>query len=357
MTQINTLKKCRLCSEVSKANGEDPIGSAGTYDHFLLIELPEPWSEQAVYQHPQLGIAHKMAKALRQEAGINARVMAIAPDYGSSPNQTRVLHYQKPVSSFAVFQKQEFLIPKTGIVPLATALLTQSEDISQYDGDRQNTNHLRDLMLCTHGSYDVACGRFGYPLYRTLRNDYSTLPLRVWRCTHIGGHQFAPTLLDLPRGHYWGHLEPEILDVLVHHEGTVAELRSHYRGWAGLAWAEQIAEREIWIREGWDWLHYLKQGETLDISDPEADYPDWVEVRIHFRAPNGCRAGTYEARIEAGGQVETMWNSGDLTSIEAVKQYQVSRLNLSEQPESSLAASTVTAMVHPCHNSENTLIK
>jgi hypothetical protein len=36
----NTLNNCWLCSVVSKANGEDPIGTAGTYDHWLIF-LPE----------------------------------------------------------------------------------------------------------------------------------------------------------------------------------------------------------------------------------------------------------------------------------------------------------------------------
>jgi len=33
---------CRFCSLVSQNNGEDPIGTAGTYDRWLIIELPLP---------------------------------------------------------------------------------------------------------------------------------------------------------------------------------------------------------------------------------------------------------------------------------------------------------------------------
>jgi hypothetical protein len=331
MTQMDIIKECQFCSQVSKTNGEDPIGSAGTYDHFLFVELPEPWSANAVYEHLQLGVIHKMAKALRQEQSISAKVMAIAPDYDSNPGRTRVLHYQRPIERFAYFERQEFLIPQEEILPLATALLKQPEALSQFDCYRQQPDSVRDMMICTHGSYDIACGRFGYPLYRTLRNEYgaslSLLPLRVWRCSHIGGHQFAPTLLDMPEGRYWGHLEPEILDLLVHRRGSVSELRRFYRGWAALAWAEQIAEREIWIKEGWNWLNYLKHGETLAIDNPNADYPDWVEVQIHFTSPDGSLSGTYEARIEACGQVTTMWNSGNAKWLETIKQYQVSRLD------------------------------
>lgn len=330
MTQIDIIKACRLCSEVSKANGEDPIGSAGTYDHFLFVEMPEPWSKNFVYEHPQLGVIHKMAKALRQEQGISARVMAIAPDYDPNPSQPRVLHYRRPTGHFARFEKQEFLIPQKEIVSLAIALLKQPDQVSQFNAYRQETGAIREMILCTHGSYDLVCGRFGYPIYRKLRNDYVTcpspLPLRVWRCSHIGGHQFAPTLLDLPSGQYWGHLEPEILAWLVHRTGSVAALRRFYRGWAGLGWAEQIAEREIWIKEGWNWLNYLKSGETLAIADPEADYPDWAEVRIDFNSPDGSISGAYEAHIEAHGQVTTMWNSGDDKWLEPVKQYHVSCL-------------------------------
>ena len=35
--------------------------------------------------------------------------------------------------------------------------------------------------------------------------------LRVWQSAHFGGHRFAPTLIDLPIGHLWGHLDEEKL--------------------------------------------------------------------------------------------------------------------------------------------------
>jgi hypothetical protein len=267
MTQIEIIKECRFCSEASKTNGEDPIGNAGHYNHFLFIELPEPWSENCVYEHPHLGVVHKMAKSLKQEQGIYARVMAIAPDSAYSiPNQTRVLHYQRPAGRFAQFEKQEFLISQDAIIPLATALLMQPEQLSQFNASRQDSSHLRDMVLCTHGSYDMACGKFGYPIYRQLRSSHATPSLRVWRCTHLGPHHFAPLLIDFPEGRYWGRLRPEMLDLLIHHNDVVAQLYPFYVGWAGLGWAEQIAEREIWMQVGWDWLNYHKSGQVLALT-------------------------------------------------------------------------------------------
>ncbi|MBF2048459.1 MAG: sucrase ferredoxin [Elainella sp. C42_A2020_010] len=326
MTQIDIIKECRFCSEVSKANGEDPIGSAGTYGQFLFVEMPEPWSANAVYEHPQLGVIHKMAKALHQEQGISARVIAIVPDYGSHPSQARVLHYQRPTERFAHYEKQEFLIPQEKIIPLATALLKQSDQLSQFEHYRQATSHIRDMMLCTHGSYDLACGRFGYPIYCQLRNKCASSRLRVWRCSHLGPHNFAPLLVDFPTGRYWGRLNCEIVDLLVRHSGSVEQLCPFYVGWAGLGWAEQIAEREIWMQEGWDWLDYLKSGQVLAIDPSDKDYPNWVEVQIEFTSPDGSIHGTYEARIEAKGTVTTMWTSGKNQPLWEVKQYRVTRL-------------------------------
>ncbi len=42
-----------------------------------------------------------------------------------------------------------------------------------------------------------------------------------------------------------------MLDLLVHRNGPVADLHPFYRGWCGLKQFEQIAEREIWMQEGW----------------------------------------------------------------------------------------------------------
>ncbi|QYO64612.1 hypothetical protein [Leptolyngbya sp. 7M] len=97
-------------------------------------------------------------------------------------------------------------------------------------------------------------------------------------------------------------------------------------GWAGLGWAEQIAEREIWMQEGWDWLDYPKSGQVLAIDPSDEDYPNWVEVQIEFTSPDGSIHGTYEARIEAKGTVTTMWASGKNQPLWEVKQYRLTHL-------------------------------
>lgn len=327
----NSVNNCRFCCIVSKANGEDPIGSAPTYEHCIAIEMQLPWTEKRWQENPVLQSAMTLIQKLIFEHGINIKGQLLAPDSEySRPDYTRVLYYRRPTKLFAKFEKHEFIIPDFEVGSFVMALLetllqspTVMPDWEQY---RQQSNHIRELMVCTDGNVDVACTRFGYPIYRNLRSEYAVASngqLRVWRCSHFGGHQFAPTVIDLPYGHYWGHLQPEILELLVWRNSSVTGLYPFYRGWAGLSKFEQIAEREIWMQEGWEWLNYHKVGQVIAMDETDEE---WAEVRINFSAEDGSIKGAYEARVEVNGSVMTAWDSGNQLPLEEVKQYHVSHL-------------------------------
>jgi hypothetical protein len=323
----NTQSERRFCSVISKANGEDTIGTAGTYDRWFIFELSPPWSEKFWEDfpmlHPMLAIAQQQFKTHQ----LKIRPLAIAPDREYSSNIPsdciRLIYYFRPDRLFARFDKREYIIPIAQISQLATALLTDSPDLKQFESYRQATRHVRELLVCTHGNVDVACARFGYPIYQHLRSHFANEQLRVWQCSHFGGHRFAPTLIDLPEGRYWGHLEPKILENLVRRQGDIRDLYRFYRGWSGLTQIEQIAEREMWMQQGWKWVDYLKSGCTIAMDEQERN---WADVRVEFSPPDGSFSGRYDARIEAQGQVETLGESSDEELVQ-LKQYRVTRLN------------------------------
>lgn len=350
--QMPEFADCRFCSIISKANGEDPIGSAPVADGLLIVEVPQPWSAKMFSPEIQPILALIKKLALR---GIKLRLIAIAPerDYSQS-GYRRVLYYSRPTPFFATFARQEYLVPAAETARLAIALLNhqmqQKHELAEYAAYRQLTQPVRDILVCTHGNVDAACARFGFPIYNKLRKQYANSVLRIWRCTHFGGHQYAPTLLDLPEGRYWGHLEPERLDALIHHQGSPLELRSCYRGWAGLGKFEQIAEREIWMQEGWKWLSYPKRGQIIHLGESrlkrglrtvlqmvpsrrlhlllersQQDAP-WANVRIEFIRPDGT-INSYEARVEVSGQILTAIRSSEKMPLVPVNQYQVRQLH------------------------------
>jgi hypothetical protein len=224
---------------------------------------------------------------------------------------------------FAVHAKDEFLVPSDQVAALIQALTEQPTALPRFAPYRQASAPIRDFLVCTHGSQDACCATFGYPLYRLLRDRYAATSqgqLRAWRVSHFGGHRFAPTLIDFPEGRYWGHLEPEALERLVRRRGPLPDLRRCYRGWAGLDFFEQVAEREIFRREGWAWAAYLKRGHAFDEEGraigPEADPvfaeqpPRRAEVRIDFAAPDGSAAGAYEATVEFSGRRQGLGECG-----------------------------------------------
>ncbi|MGB1276239.1 MAG: sucrase ferredoxin, partial [Nannocystaceae bacterium] len=63
------------------------------------------------------------------------------------------------------------------------------------------------LFVCTNGQRDRCCAKFGLQLFRALA---ALEPTQVWQTTHIGGHRFAPTLVSLPDGYCYGHLDPKL---------------------------------------------------------------------------------------------------------------------------------------------------
>ena len=336
-THKTKLTDCRFCSLVSKANGEDPIGTAGTYDHWLIMEIPQPWPQKIFQLNSTIISLVGLFQEVVSQHGVKLKPILIAPDHEySNLGFTRVFYYYRPATLFSRFEKQEFIVPENKVVALVTAifkqLMQQPNDLPEFTQFQQQTSHIRELMVCTHTQVDLACGRFGTPLYRQLRKEYAPADngkLRVWQTTHFGGHQFAPTLIDLPQGCLWGHLSPDVLDLLVYRNSSVSGLREHYRGWTGLNKFEQIAEREIWMQFGWDWLDYLKTGKLLATEEvAEEHLPDWAEVRIDFATTNGSTTGAYEAKIEVCGDVMSAFNSAKYLELEAVKQYRVSRLNM-----------------------------
>ncbi|PIG94611.1 sucrase ferredoxin [Gloeocapsopsis sp. IPPAS B-1203] len=324
-----TLRNCRFCTEVAKQNGEDPIGTTETYDHWLIFELPLPWAK-TIWMEPNPVPQHiHEALAVIWQEDIRLRPLAIAPDREySQPHLMRVLYYHKPAGAFARLTKYEYLLPLDAVAPLIFALFKQPQQLATFAAYQQKTQHIRDLLVCTHGNVDAACARFGYPIYRQLRQQYASQNLRVWRCSHFGYHQFAPTLLDMPEGRCWGQLEPDVLELLIRRSSSVTGLRSYYQGWAGLTKFEQIAEREILMLEGWAWLDYLKQGKVLAVDEIHIE-PEWAEIQIDFASSGGSIFGAYQARIEVSGQVTTAWWTStydDDEPLVQVKQYRVSRL-------------------------------
>ncbi|NEQ31526.1 MAG: sucrase ferredoxin [Leptolyngbya sp. SIO4C5] len=355
---LDDVADCRYCSQVSKANGEDPVGSAQTVDYWLLVEVKQPWPKSMFAEHPLIAQVIATVEKLIFKRGRVMMPAAIAPDPDySTPGYTRVIYYHRPDEPFAQYVKQEYWVPDEQAGPLVLALLNRllgkTADLSPFAPYEQATQNIREMLVCTHTQIDLACGRFGTPLYRQLRQTYAQpdSSLRVWQSTHFGGHQFAPTLVDLPTGHFWGHLELGSLPQLVERTGDHRQMKRFYRGWSGCTRFEQIAEREAWMQVGWDWFAYPKRIRTkgkgltgkkrwlysilrwIPIKllqlwlERWTDDASWATIKITYTAPH--KQGDYQITVEEKGEVISARNSvaekNQKISTLSVKQYQISQ--------------------------------
>lgn len=304
-----------FCNLVALEKGLDPGGHATHFDTLALLEAPLPWRRD-MYDKPgtmpqELFDLLELQRAQYGETGVWPAdyVFLIAPDEAySRPGHRRVILYRHDEGQFAVYSRAEYLVPEADAGRLIWTAATEADRLDEFAAWRvDDARPMRDVLVCTHGTVDAACAKFGFPLYRHLRRNHAGDCLRVWRVSHFGGHVFAPTLIDMPSGHFWAYVGEEQADQIVRRAGDVDGLRGHYRGWAGLAYGYlQAAERAVWLREGWAWFDRSRRGEIV-AQDDEAT-PPWADVRICY--DNGSGPAGYRCRVEMVEAIDTIHTTG-----------------------------------------------
>lgn len=308
------------CNCLAQERGLEPAGHAGGFDDAIIVEAPLPWKIDMMQKPgllPQQVIDLFALWLQRYYAGEGyphrPLVVAPDPDY-SQEGFRRVMFYKRPAGQFAEFDKVEYLIPEDQVGALIWALYEDRAALPQFEA-YQVMDQTRDILICTHGTVDAACAKFGYPLYKHMRDIYSNGQTRIWRVSHFGGHVFAPTLMDMPTGHYWAYVGKEQAEQIIQRTGDVTSLKGYYRGWAGLKNGFlQTAEWQLWQAHGWDWFNYLKGGEII-AQDENTDDPTWADVRLTFGD------STAEMRVNMTHKVDTETTTGNETTY-AHPQYQ-----------------------------------
>lgn len=318
------------CNALAIQRGVDAAGSASVFEAAAVVEIPLPWKpdiyqEAGVLPQQVIDLFQRWLQRYREGQPYNKSVLMIAPDPEySRPGFRRVMYYQRPSGQFAQYKKVEYLVPEDQFGALIWSLFEARDQLPRFQAYLDTpASTMRDLLVCTHGTVDAACAKFGYPLYKTLRTKYADDQLRVWRVSHFGGHLYAPTLIDMPSAHFWAYVEEPQGEQIAHRSGSPENLRTHYRGCSAFEHGlMQAAERDIWQREGWDWFNYPKSGRILE-QGASAEEPQWARVQFDFTTPQG--AASYQARVEVSRRIETEYSSHN-TETYAVPQYRVTSL-------------------------------
>ena len=267
------------CSPWTQAQGVDPIGSAGTYDQLLLVEWPLPWpSDVSEIEALAPAAADPRARTML----VVPRAEALAGDDGR-----RVVHHRR--AGTHRLDGVDHVVPAEDVPALLAALL-DAPDRPLHDWPTVVGDAPPQVLVCGHGRRDPCCGRWGTLLHVELLSRATSA--RVLRCSHTGGHRFAPTAFTLPDGRAWAYADADLLDGVLARTADPAVLAGHDRG--NLAfdpWA-QVVERALFTEVGWSWLdHEVTDARTAVGADQRS-----ATVVLEWRTPEG-RPGRVEAEV------------------------------------------------------------
>jgi hypothetical protein len=278
------------------------LGTAGHFQSYALIECPAPWAGNA-FASPQIPASLKAAFAEIARAKISIRPLLIRGVADPSPARTKVLIYRGREGLTRGFTGLE-----QDVLSLEAVASLAKGYVSGTGTGLVPATAKRDLLVCTHGTNDKCCGAFGYPFYLETLDTLASLGLtgvRAWQSSHLGGHRFAPTLLDFPQGRCYGGLDRASLVSLLTRTGDLGVFERCYRGSARLPNPVQILERELILRHGWEFLDYQVSGKVL-AHDPVKRRS---RVELAFQKPDGSH-GRYEAEVVVD-EKKTVYLTGD----------------------------------------------
>ncbi len=249
------------CSVQTEALGENPAGTAPRDSKWLLVELSDPWPP-AINQHPELG---------RASSGEAHLIGIRSPERVSLGDRREVIYYQRSEGAFASLERYSATVEVERLAELVEAVGAADLSLLQPDPGR-------DVVVCGHASRDQCCGLKGPELVAGLPPVSGGL----WIGSHLGGHRFAPTMIDLPSGLCWAHLSPVVAAAALDRSLDPQRIRHHLRGCVAFdSPYAQAADAAAIARQGWAWVDAVR---TAEAGQPDATGAVPVDLTSGSRA-------------------------------------------------------------------------
>lgn len=188
------------CSLQARSVGEQLAGTAPVARTWVVVEQAGPWGRDALADsHLPDDAATWLSAAKARGVGV---LLARHPD---RPERVGASDHHVWVARSAA-----------GGMRLRHAVLDDLSVVTRWDIDDLAAGQLPAIgsatvdpvtFVCTHSGRDQCCALHGRGLVTALlaRTD-DQQRARVWECSHIGGHRFAPVTLTLPSGTVHGRI-------------------------------------------------------------------------------------------------------------------------------------------------------
>lgn len=260
------------CSTEALARGEPLFATASLVSAWLLIEQPGAWGPDALTESR---LPEEIGQELRRRS-TNVRILLIRHRSASGA----------PVF-FKAYSGGNGAAPSLVSAPMPDPSVLLDVDMNALADGETGSGRAIDhpiYLVCTHGRHDICCADQGRPLYRALS---ATRPDCTWEVSHLGGDRFAGNVLVLPRGDYFGRVEPEDAESLFSsYESGRIDL-AHHRG-------RSIQPRLVQAAE-----HFLRDSDGVcgldDLVVTGYRRSDHDDAEVVFRGPKGM----VEVRVKA----------------------------------------------------------
>ncbi|MGH8868449.1 MAG: sucrase ferredoxin [Actinomycetes bacterium] len=247
------------CSAAARDLDEPLAGTAPVAPAWLVVEQPGPWGRDALTQsHLDAGVAATLAA--RAEP-LPVRVLLVRRP-GPHPDD----HHPTPRTVWTASTVPGATWLRRHRVEDPRALLDVDLDAlaaGRPEGGEPEAGPV--VFVCTNGRRDRCCALRGRDLAAALAARLGDG--RVWECSHLGGHRFAPTALVLPHGVVHGRLDARSAAHVVDQAEQGRLALDGYRGRSTWDRPGQVAEAVVRTRTGLTGLDDLHVGSLSPAPD------------------------------------------------------------------------------------------
>jgi hypothetical protein len=293
------------CSTISREATEPLWGTARHAERWLLIEYQAAWPAKVLKSGLLPDALMRQLDSL-QQAFPGFHTLFVRQGYTrSGPLRAFLIDCREGVASI---QRLEF----DDYEELA------SMDLAGYLAGRQHgVSEAALYLVCTHGTHDKCCAKFGLPVHAALSARH---PDRVWEASHLGGHRFAANMICFPTGVLYGRVTPEIAPRLIESDARGELDLSHYRGRFALAPPVQAAEYFIRTQLSLPRIADLRQDRCTQI-----DRDHWS---VSFRADGTDLV--HQAIVELSGEPLQVLKDCEASALEPVRAFVLADYRIGE---------------------------
>lgn len=220
------------CSQLSRTVEENTFGTASVGQVWLLVEYTEPWGTHALADSSlSTDVKNYLSQLIRRIP--RARLLFIKQERRRESSFNFFIIRARERNPFIVrFEMNDYERLRECYMDVAAVAAGEKRDgVEVFEGPL--------YLVCTHGRRDKCCAKFGFPVYKSLRERRDGI---VWQSSHVGGDRFAANLICFPHALFYAHMtEERAREVVTSYERGQMVL-DKFRGRACYSYPVQAAE-------------------------------------------------------------------------------------------------------------------